>query len=255
MRGEMIEFSLPVFRKLFNFRAKGGSVFLSGQSVKTLIINLPPDAWIPTGFLPIDTPALNLDEIIGDDPRPSADNSAATAIEAPEKKLTLFALRLAILEKAASGIGALGFIWATVVLLGGFATSLQRKDFWFVTVILLVEGARIFSRSHELKWRHQATWTLVEAGTVSFRALHSSSRRAARRFRSLLAARASVVQMTVASSVSKNDLMRLNCQEVQIQESDRKDMRTTSSVRADLSNPATRPEPRPRLRRSAGLCT
>ncbi|KAK8969033.1 hypothetical protein KSP40_PGU006512 [Platanthera guangdongensis] len=35
MRAERIEFSLPVFQKLFNFRAKGGSVFLSGQLVKT----------------------------------------------------------------------------------------------------------------------------------------------------------------------------------------------------------------------------
>ena len=43
-------------------------------------------------------------------------------------------------------LGALGFIWATVVLLGGFAITLERVDFWCVTVILLVEGARIFSR-------------------------------------------------------------------------------------------------------------
>ncbi|KAK8954136.1 hypothetical protein KSP39_PZI002326 [Platanthera zijinensis] len=35
MRAERIEFSLPIFWKLFNFQAKGGSVFLSGQSVKT----------------------------------------------------------------------------------------------------------------------------------------------------------------------------------------------------------------------------
>ncbi|RWR76644.1 UPF0481-like protein [Cinnamomum micranthum f. kanehirae] len=34
---------------------------------------------------------------------------------APEKKLTIFALRLAILEKSASGLGTLGFIWATVI--------------------------------------------------------------------------------------------------------------------------------------------
>ncbi|CAL9096120.1 unnamed protein product [Musa textilis] len=94
----------------------------------------------------------------------------------PGEKLTLFALRLAILEKAASGLGTLGFIWATVVLLGGFAIALEKKDFWFVTIILLIEGARIFSRSHELEWQHQATWSLTEAGRLSFRALKSSSR-------------------------------------------------------------------------------
>lgn len=99
------------------------------------------------------------------------------AVPAPEKKLTLFALRLAILEKAASGLGTLGFIWATVVLLGGFAATLAPKDFWFVTVILLIEGTRIFSRSHELEWQHQSTtWSLASAGQYSFRAIVSSSR-------------------------------------------------------------------------------
>ncbi|WOL16032.1 hypothetical protein Cni_G24814 [Canna indica] len=77
-------------------------------------------------------------------------------VEAPERQLTLFALRLAVLEKAASGLGTLGFIWATVDLLGGFAIALE-KDFWCITIILLIEGARIFSRSHELEWQHQAT--------------------------------------------------------------------------------------------------
>ncbi|KAH7280389.1 hypothetical protein KP509_37G065100 [Ceratopteris richardii] len=74
---------------------------------------------------------------------------------APEKTLTLFAARLAVLEKIASQVGTLSFIWATVVLLGGFAITLKEKDFWFVTVILVIEGARIFSRSHQLEWEHQ----------------------------------------------------------------------------------------------------
>ncbi|KAL6643656.1 hypothetical protein ACP70R_018422 [Stipagrostis hirtigluma subsp. patula] len=98
------------------------------------------------------------------------------AAAGPERRLTLLALRLAVLEKAASGLGALGFIWATVVLLGGFAITLERVDFWSVTVILLVEGARIFSRSHELEWQHQATWSLAAAG-------RSSARLVARSFR------------------------------------------------------------------------
>ncbi|GJW77930.1 ARM repeat superfamily protein, partial [Tanacetum coccineum] len=94
---------------------------------------------------------------------------------APEKKLTLFALRLAVLEKAATGLGTLGFIWATVVLLGGFAITIDQTDFWFITVILLIEGTRIFSRSRELEWQHQATWSLTDAGINSFRAVKSSS--------------------------------------------------------------------------------
>ncbi|GJN31549.1 hypothetical protein PR202_gb19960 [Eleusine coracana subsp. coracana] len=77
----------------------------------------------------------------------------------PEKRLTLFALRLAVLEKAASGLGKLAFAWATVVLLGGFASSLRIRDFWCVTVILVGEGARVFSRSHELEWQQHSTST------------------------------------------------------------------------------------------------
>ncbi|XP_010445447.1 PREDICTED: uncharacterized protein LOC104728117 [Camelina sativa] len=89
-------------------------------------------------------------------------------VPAPEKKLTLFALRLAVLEKIASRLGSLGFVWATVVLLGGFAGSLETTDFWFVTVILVVEGARLFSRSHELELQHQSKYTISGINTFRF---------------------------------------------------------------------------------------
>ncbi|CAN6356314.1 unnamed protein product [Urochloa humidicola] len=104
------------------------------------------------------------------------DDGVVPVASGPERRLTLLALRLAVLEKAASGLGALGFIWATVVLLGGFAITLGRVDFWSVTAILLVEGARIFSRSHELEWQHQATWSLASAGRSSARLLARSFR-------------------------------------------------------------------------------
>ncbi|XP_040385647.1 uncharacterized protein LOC121056026 [Oryza brachyantha] len=104
------------------------------------------------------------------------EEAVVVAAVGPERRLTMLALRLAILEKAASGLGALGFIWATVVLLGGFAITLGRVDFWSVTVILLIEGARIFSRSHELEWQHQATWSLTAAGRSSFRLVARSFR-------------------------------------------------------------------------------
>ncbi|KAG1331781.1 hypothetical protein COCNU_02G017490 [Cocos nucifera] len=102
-------------------------------------------------------------------------NSDTCTAHAPEKKLTLFALRLAVLEKAASSVGALAFIWATVILLGGFAVTLVSTDFWFVTIILLSESTRIFSRSHELEWQHQAMCSLAESGRRSFRMLKSKS--------------------------------------------------------------------------------
>jgi hypothetical protein len=91
--------------------------------------------------------------------------------EPPEKRLTLFALRLAVFEKAASGLGKLDFVWATVVLLGGFASTLSITDFWCITVILVGEGARVFGRSHELEWQQHATQTSTAGG-----ALRSSSR-------------------------------------------------------------------------------
>ena len=118
------------------------------------------------------------------EPETSRNDSSKTSTEpsvhnpvvpAPEKRLTLFALRLAILEKSATRLGTLGFIWATVVLLGGFAITLEKSDFWIITVILLTEGTRIFSRSHELEWQRQATWSITDTGINSFRLLKLGS--------------------------------------------------------------------------------
>jgi hypothetical protein len=75
----------------------------------------------------------------------------------PEHQLTVLAMQLAVLEKAVSRLGTLAFIWATVVLLGGFAITLSCTDFWCITVLLLTEGARIQGRSHELEWHKRAT--------------------------------------------------------------------------------------------------
>jgi hypothetical protein len=63
-----------------------------------------------------------------------------------------------------------------VELLGGFAIFIGKTDFWVVTVILVSEGTRIFSRSHELEWQHQSTWTLAHAEPKSFRLIRSGSR-------------------------------------------------------------------------------
>ncbi|KAL3680521.1 hypothetical protein R1sor_023477 [Riccia sorocarpa] len=73
---------------------------------------------------------------------------------APEQNITLFALRLALIEKAASGIGTLSFIWASTIILGGFASNINPSDFLVVTIILITEGTRIFTRSRELEWQH-----------------------------------------------------------------------------------------------------
>ncbi|PNT64520.1 LOW QUALITY PROTEIN: hypothetical protein BRADI_4g29752v3 [Brachypodium distachyon] len=73
----------------------------------------------------------------------------------PERQLTALAMQLAVFEKVPPR--HLAFIWATVVLLDGFAVTLSRTDFWCITVLLLTEGARIQGRSHELVWQQKAT--------------------------------------------------------------------------------------------------
>lgn len=44
--------------------------------------------------------------------------------------------------KAMTGLGYLALMWSTVVLLGGFVTVLQKKDFWSVTIISMVQAVR-----------------------------------------------------------------------------------------------------------------
>ncbi|KAK2969349.1 hypothetical protein RJ640_028838 [Escallonia rubra] len=81
-----------------------------------------------------------------------------------------------MLEKAAAGLGAIGIIWASCVLLGGFASSLAKSDFWFINVILLIEGIRIFSRRQIIRWQHDARWSLTGAVRRCLRPIKSSVR-------------------------------------------------------------------------------
>ncbi|EFJ10910.1 hypothetical protein SELMODRAFT_447197 [Selaginella moellendorffii] len=87
--------------------------------------------------------------------------------QSPEQRLNLIAFRLAVLEKFATGLGKLAFVWATVVLLGGFVSNIQAKDFWTISAVLLTEGTRVFSRSSELEWQ-QANYSLGILGFRSF---------------------------------------------------------------------------------------
>ncbi|XP_048534556.1 uncharacterized protein LOC125513470 isoform X4 [Triticum urartu] len=52
---------------------------------------------------------------------------------------------VALLERAGNFFGALDFILATTMVVGGFSDYLDR-DFWYTTTIVFFEGCRIFSR-------------------------------------------------------------------------------------------------------------
>ncbi|KAI3687224.1 hypothetical protein L1987_80918 [Smallanthus sonchifolius] len=181
-------------------------------SIESIHVNLPIDDLTPAIFNPqtsIETAASS-----SNSNTPSSVSRPRQSNRAPEKRLTLFALRLAVLEKAATGLGTLGFIWATVVLLGGFAITIDQTDFWFITIILLIEGTRIFSRSHELEWQHQSTWSLADAGLNSFRAVKSRSHRLVRAFKTVFRVnsvkdRSNVVKLKVKNKLeNKRTLTR-----------------------------------------------
>lgn len=62
---------------------------------------------------------------------------------APEKQLNFFVRSVALIERVGNALGALAFMWATVVLLGGYPTVLRPNlDFWFATAIVFLEAAR-----------------------------------------------------------------------------------------------------------------
>ena len=72
---------------------------------------------------------------------------SADIVEGKLKTLNRVVFCVAFWEWAGNAVGTLAFLWATVVLLGGFSSLLSRMDFWFATVMVFVEGSKCVARS------------------------------------------------------------------------------------------------------------
>ncbi|CAO2203534.1 unnamed protein product [Urochloa humidicola] len=106
--------------------------------------------------------ALDLErETIGD---PAED------VGLPELRLNVCLVSEVFVQILATGVGALAFIWATVVLLGGFSTYLHKADFWVITVIVFIQAAKVvgLNSKTEAKFCSQVPPAFLELGAEHF---------------------------------------------------------------------------------------
>ena len=68
--------------------------------------------------------------------------SSADMVRRKLRRLNQIVFCVAFLEWAGNAVGTLAFVWATVVLLGGFSSLLSTTDFWFCTVMIFLEASR-----------------------------------------------------------------------------------------------------------------
>ncbi|CAL5086052.1 unnamed protein product [Urochloa decumbens] len=85
----------------------------------------------------------------------------ARAAAERETRLNWFVCIVAFGEWAGNAFGTLAFLWATVVLLGGFCTALNPENFWFATIMIFIEAFRMFSSNYKLD--HQSLFGTTRA--------------------------------------------------------------------------------------------
>ncbi|CAO2170653.1 unnamed protein product [Urochloa humidicola] len=83
-------------------------------------------------------------------PSVAVESRRKSATAKQERRLNGFVLFVAFGEWAGNAFGSLAFLWATVVLLGGYCKDLEAVDFWIATAIIFIEAFRMFSRNYRL---------------------------------------------------------------------------------------------------------
>uniref|UniRef100_K4A385 Uncharacterized protein n=1 Tax=Setaria italica TaxID=4555 RepID=K4A385_SETIT len=60
----------------------------------------------------------------------------------PEEMINRYVRLLTATENITRGLGTLALLWSTVVLLGGFVSTLRIKEFWVLTGLSILMACR-----------------------------------------------------------------------------------------------------------------